>query len=118
MATYIVKQLQSGVLAGTEGAIYTVPSTRTAIIKAITLVNLHTTQRVNLNLFIQPANGTARRIIPVDMELESGFSLETDVPYTLAQGDAIRANAFIAGEPPTPVSGVIEFTINGVEETA
>ena len=105
--TFTIKNLGDGRLPATTGILYTVPALTQTIIKTITLVNTDSATRA-VNLFLKPS-GTNRRIIPKDLSLGAGFSLETDRDYTLEAGDTIKGDASLAV--------VVEFTINGIEET-
>jgi len=101
-----IKLLAQGQLGTTKAALYTVPASTQAIIKAITLVNTNTAA-VTVNLYV--TRGTAsRRIIPQNLNLGVGYLLETDLPYTLEAGDIIEGDA--------SVGAVVDYTIHGVEE--
>ena len=106
--TFTIKHLANGQLAVAEGDLYLVPAATTAIIKTVTLVNIDSVTRT-MNLYIKTAAGTSRRIIPKDTALQAGFSLETDEEYTLGAADAVRGDGSAAA--------IIDFTVNGVEET-
>lgn len=101
-----IQLLANGQLPNAIGDLYTVPASTQAIIKTITLVNTNTTTE-NVNLYILPSGGTARRIIPKDMSFPTKYSLETDQEYTLEAGDKIQ------GDTTTAVK--VDYTINGVE---
>lgn len=105
--TFTIKALADGTLPTTKSTLYTVPVSTRTIIKTITYVNNHTSV-VNVNLYIN-SSGTSRKIIPKNMAFTSGYSLETDEEYTLEAGDLIEGDA--------SVISVIDYTINGIEET-
>jgi hypothetical protein len=102
-----IKALADGFLPIATGVLYTVPALTDTIIKTITLVNTDASP-VDVNLYIN-SSGTNRKIIPSDMQLKAGYSLETDEEYTLEAGDTVRGDADTAS--------VVDFTIHGVEET-
>lgn len=105
---FTIKNLANGQLAAAEGSLYSVPAATAAIVKTITLVN-NSAGAITINLYILKSAGTSRRIIPVNMSLASGFSLETDQEYTLGAADSIRGDASSAT--------TVDFTVSGVEET-
>lgn len=70
-----LKQLADGQLASSKGTIYTANSTD--VITAIILVNTGAAHN-HVNLYLKPTGGTSRRLIPKDLQLESGYSLHFD----------------------------------------
>lgn len=104
--TISLKALGEGQLALTATAMYTTPADTQAVMKKITLVNVSAGSR-SVNLYIN-SGGTDRSIIPKDLVLEAGESLET--------GDfALEAGDILLGE--SSVDAVsIDYTISGVEE--
>jgi hypothetical protein len=104
-----IKLLAHGSLPGSTGDLYVVPDSTKAIIKTLKIVNTDTAAR-NVNLYVRPSGQTARRIIPVDMELGAGYMGVEDEELTLGAGDAIRGDGSAAG--------VVDYTIYGVEETS
>lgn len=106
--TFTLSLLADGQLAAAQADIYLVPAVTTAVVKTITLVNTNTTVET-VNLYLLKASGTARRIIPEDMQLNPGYLLETDMEYTLGPGDSIQGD--------TTTASKVDFTVNGVEET-
>ena len=107
--TLEIKLLAHGTLPSTTGDLYVVPAGTKAIIKTLKMVNTDTVAR-EVNLYVKPAGETARRIIPVDMELGAGYMGVEDEELTLGAGDAVQGDAGAAG--------VIDYTIHGVEEVA
>ncbi len=105
--TYNVVALGEGQLANSKGTLYTVPASTQTVVKTITLVNA-TAGSLTCNLYLK-SGATSRRIIPKDMSLGAGESLETDTDYTLEAADLIEGDASSATS--------IDFTINGIEET-
>ena len=103
-----IKSLADGQLAAAIGDLYTVPASTQTIIKTISLVNTDTVTRT-VNLYVTPSGGTARRIIPKNMSLASGYLLEYDQEITLEAADKIRGDASAAT--------VVDFVISGVEES-
>lgn len=106
--TFTIKSLANGQLGLATTNLYLVPASTTAIIKTITLVNTDSVTRT-VNLYLLKASGTARKIIPVNLSLAAGYSLETNEEYTLGAADSIQGDASAAT--------VVDFTVNGVEET-
>lgn len=107
MGTFVAKLLANGQLDTTKAALYTVGSGKQTVIKKITLVNTDTVDRT-VNLYLCASGGTSRRIIPQNLVLEPGCLLEEeDILLTAAQkleGDSSAAS-------------VIDYTVQGVEET-
>lgn len=68
----VLTQLADGQLPSTTGDLYTANSTD--VITSVILVNTGSSHN-NVNLYLLPAAGTARRLIPKDLKLESGWSL-------------------------------------------
>jgi len=106
--TFTIKSLADGQLGAAKAALYTVGASTQTIIKTITLVNTDTSART-VNLYICVSGGTSRRIIPKDMELGIGYMMVYDDELTLEAGDLIEGDASVAT--------VIDYVINGVEET-
>jgi len=105
---FSIKALGEGQLANTKGTLYTTPALTQAIIKTITLVNTGAAAQA-VNLYAK-SGATSRRIIPKDMNLGAGYMLVFDDELTLEAADLIEGDAANATE--------VDFTINGVEETA
>ena len=105
--TFSIKALGEGQLAASKGTIYTAPGATQVIIKTITLVN-ETAGALTCNLYLN-AGSTSRRIIPKDLSLGAGESLETDTDYTLEASDLVEGDASSATS--------IDYTINGIEES-
>ena len=106
--TLTIKLLAHGSLPSTTGNLYVVPVATKTIIKTLKIVNVDTVTRA-VNLYVKPSGQTARRIIPVDMELGAGYMGVEDEELTLGVGDAIQGDC--------SVTGVVDYTIYGVEET-
>ena len=102
-----IKLLAHGSLSNVTGDLYVVPGATKAIIKTLKVVNTDTSTRT-INLYVKPSGQTARRIIPVDMELGAGYMGVEDEELTLGAGDAIRGDC--------SVNAVVDYTIYGVEE--
>jgi len=71
----IITQLADGQLAASETDIYTAASI--VAIASIVLVNADTVART-VNLYLKPASGTSRRLIPKDLSLAAGCALLFD----------------------------------------
>lgn len=105
--TLTIKLLAHGSLPDVTGNLYVVPAATKAIIKTLKIVNVDVATRI-VNLYVKPSGQTARRIIPVDMELGAGYMGVEAEELTLGVGDAIQGDC--------SVTGVIDYTIYGVEE--
>ena len=103
---YTIKNLANGQLPSSLGDLYTVPSGTSAIVRSITLVNTNTTTET-VNLYYLQSGGTARRILPKDLQLAVGNSLTVDIILTLSAGDKIQGQ--------TTTASVVDFVISGVE---
>ena len=102
-----IKLLAHGSLSNVTGDLYVVPGATKAVVKTLKAVNVDTTART-INLYVKPSGQTARRIIPVDMELGAGYMGVEDEELTLGAGDAIQGDC--------SVNAVVDYTIYGVEE--
>jgi hypothetical protein len=69
------KALADGQLANAIGDLYTADSADTVL--SIILVNTGAAHN-HVNLYLTPSGGTARRLIPKDLQLEPGYSLHFD----------------------------------------
>ncbi len=103
-----IKALADGQLAASKATLYPTPASTQTIVRSITLVNTHSSV-VKVNIYIQRDGTNSRRILPKDMELQPRFLAELDTVYTLEAADLIEGDADVAN--------VVDFTINGVEET-
>jgi len=106
--TIAIKQLADGQLPATTGDLYTVPASTQALIKTIKAVNTNTTTET-VNLYLKPSGGTARRLIPKDLQLSAGYLLVVDDELTLEAGDKIQGD--------TTTAAMVDYTISGVEES-
>jgi len=104
--TFTIKSLADGQLAAAKATLYTCPADTQTIIKTITLVNTDSSAR-NVNLYVN--TGTSRRIIPQNMELGVNYCFIFDDELTLEAGDLIEGDA--------SATNVVDYVINGVEET-
>jgi len=71
----VYTQLANGQLADSIGDLYTAAAA--VGVASVTLVNTHTVV-VTINLYLTPSGGTARRMIPKDLSLQSGYALIFD----------------------------------------
>jgi len=71
-----IAQLADGQLADSKGDIYTSVAAGT-VVASITLVNTNSTSEA-VNLYLLPAGGTARHLIPNNMTLAAGYSVVYD----------------------------------------
>jgi len=99
-----VKQLADGQLADSTGDLYTAVSA--TIISTMTFVNTHTSA-ITMNVYILPSGGTARRIIPKDMNLGIGYLATLDEEINLDTGDKIQGDASVADK--------VDYTIGGID---
>lgn len=106
--TFTIKNLADGQLPSSIGDLYTVAASTTAIIKTITLVNTNTSAE-DVNLYLLPSGGTARRIIPKDCEL--------GVQYCLVMDDEICMDAADKIQGDTTTASKVDYTISGIEES-
>ncbi len=106
--TFTIKSLADGQLGAAKAALYTVGASTQAIIKTITLVNTDGSART-VNLYICVSGGSSRRIISMDMSLATKHCFIYDDELTLEAADKIEGDADAAN--------VVDYTINGVEET-
>ena len=106
--TFTIKQLADGQLPNSIGDLYTVPGSTQAVIKTITYVNTNASAE-DVNLYIKPSGGTARRIIPKDMSLGAAYLMVYDDEITLDAGDKIQGDAQSAS--------MVDYVISGVEES-
>ena len=106
--TVTIKALADGQLAATKGELYPAPSSTEAIIRSITLVNTDSVTRT-VNLYVKRDGTNSRRIIPKDLSLVAGASLEHNSVVTLEAADVLEGDASAAD--------VVDYVINGVEET-
>lgn len=104
-----IKLLAHGSLPGITGDLYSVPAATRAIIKTLKVVNTGISART-VNLYVKPSGQTARRIIPVDMELGAGYMGVEDEELTLGPGDIVQGGCDAAD--------AVDYTIYGVEETS
>ena len=103
-----IKALADGQLADSKAALYTVAARTEAIINSITLVNTDSVTRT-VNLYVKRDGSNSRRIIPKDLSLVAGASLEHNSVVTLEAADVLEGDASAAD--------VVDYVINGVEET-
>ncbi len=101
--------LASGRLAGSTADIYTVPSERKVVIGEIKLVNNNSVTE-SVNIYVLPSGGTARRLLPVNMELESGYMCDVlDNPIQLSSGDKIQGSSTNNNQ--------VDYVLFGIEST-
>lgn len=108
----IIKSLGANTItgAGTTTA-YTVPASRSALVKSIRLTNgLTGGQTAALNLYVKPsgAGSTARRIHDKNFTIAAKGSLIIEDAVTLGQGDALQIESASGSQD-------IGYLINGIE---
>lgn len=99
-----IKSLAEGQLTGSLVDLYTVPSAKTAIIKAMRFVNTHT---VAVTIDVYYKKSADRLIFPKSLSIAPGNLVTEDTEITLDAGDKIRAGASSTNK--------IDFLISGVE---
>jgi hypothetical protein len=105
-----IKLLKEGTLATSEGDLYVVPTTKTAIVKSIRLVNTGSAA-ATVNLFVRHGSGgTSRQIVPKNLTLPAGAALIDDSEITLeGSTNADRIRGFVNS------GGTVDCVISGVE---
>jgi hypothetical protein len=103
-----IKQLADGQLPSSVGDLYTVPANKQTIVNTITFVNVHTAD-ISVNLYSKKSGGTARNIIPKDLEMEPGDQMIFDDEINLEAGGKLQADATIADK--------VDYIISGMEKT-
>ena len=101
-----IKLLADGILPTTVGVLYTVPGGSQTIVKTIKVVNVGSVTSVNM--YVNSGAGD-RHIVPSNLVLTSGSMFVSSDTMTLETGDAISGDA--------TVSGTVDYTIFGVENT-
>jgi len=104
---FTIKALADGQLPAAPAALYTVPASTFTIIKTITISNTDSVTRT-VNLYVN-ASGVNRRILPQNMPMPQNYTFLFGDELTLEAGDMIQGDASAAV--------VVDYTINGVEET-
>jgi len=84
----LVRQLADGQLPNSIGDLYTASSGGIGV-ASITLVNTNTTAE-NVNLYLLPSGGTARRLIPKDMSLGVNYMMSFDGKRLTVMDDSGR----------------------------
>lgn len=103
-----LKILANGQLTSTTTDLYTTPSVTSTIIKLISMVNTNSTAE-EINLYILPTGGTARRIVPKNLSLGAGYKASlSDELFFLSAGDKVR------GE--TTTNSKVDYIICGIEK--
>src|SRR5438876_7452347 len=89
----IIKALGAGTISvsGTSD-LYTVPTTGSAIVSSVRLVNGTTAVTTAMNLYAKPSGLTARRIHNKDFTLAAGLGLVLEDVVTLGPGDKIQVD--------------------------
>lgn len=106
--TVAIKPQGDGQLPASKGTLYTVPTSATAIVKSITVVNT-SGSTVKVNIFLNLDGTNSRRIWPKDTELEAGCKLEDDTPHMLDEGDLVEGDAVLAS--------AVDYVVEGLEYT-
>jgi hypothetical protein len=82
-----------------------VPAGASAVVKFVTLVNINTATE-SVNLYFVKSGGTARRIIPVNLSVSAGQSVEVTQTITMGAGDSIQGSSTDAAAVDYVISGV------------
>jgi hypothetical protein len=97
LAAGAIAQLSDGQLPDSKGDLYT--ASGVCVLVALTLVNTDSSA-ITVNLYLLPSGGTARRLIPVDLSLEAGYSLVFDgQKFSVMDTDGQILYAVSAGTP-------------------
>ena len=105
--TISIKQLADGQLPSSIGDLYTVPDDTETVINTMSYVNTHTSA-LDVNLYIKPSGGTARRIMPKNMSLGASYLMLWDDEENLDAGDKIQGDAGTASK--------VDYIISGIEK--
>jgi len=95
----------NGLLGHMESDIYTVPEMRQARVTALMLHNTHASNSNVAYLYMQPRDGTSRRILKQTLAAGKEFVLP---PIAMNEGDKLRGYATNAAE--------VSFTLSRTEE--
>lgn len=100
---YNVKSLADGQFANTKTAIYTVPASNEATLKALFILNEGAGNNV-CNIYLKRSGGSSRKIWSRDMAT-GDYTTISD--FTLATGDIIEADATNATEVTYILTGAL-----------
>jgi hypothetical protein len=110
-----IKSLKKGTLPTSEGDLYVVPSSKTAIVKSIRLVNTGSAS-ATVNLFVKRSTtGTSYRIVPKDLVLAPNAAFVDSDEITLEGLTGTNAEDRVTG---LVASGTVDVVISGVERDA
>lgn len=105
-----ITSLADGQLPNAKAALYTVPVS-TQVFLSGTLVNTDASART-INIYVKRSGSVSRRIVPKDMSIAAGASVEfgrDGRPYSLSAGDVIEGDASAAT--------TIDYLLDGVVHT-
>ena len=102
-------QGQIGPSANTVYDLYTVPSTRAAMVKNMRFVNVDTATRA-INVYYKKSGQTAQTVLPVNLLLNAGNLVIEENEITMGVGDKIQAKADGGNK--------IDYVISGIERDA
>lgn len=105
-----ISSLADGQLPNAKGTLYTVPAL-TQVFLAGTLVNTDVSART-VNIYVKRSGSTSRRILPKDLSMAAGASVEfgrDGRPFALSAGDIVEGDASAAT--------VVDYLIDGVVHT-
>jgi hypothetical protein len=83
-----ITTLYANRLPAVKGTLYTVPAGKSVILRTQSYTNLAGASRT-INIYINDGSGS-RQIIPKDLQLFAGDTLEDDKPVCLKAGDALE----------------------------
>lgn len=107
-----LKQLADGQLANAIGDLYTADSTD--VVSSVILVNAGAAHN-HVNLYLTPSGGTARRLIPKDLQLEPGYSLHFDGAKILVMNaNGGITNSYFAHKTSHQDGGDDEISVTGL----
>jgi hypothetical protein len=100
------KPLGQGQLPSSKGTLYTVPGATATLITRGTLVNT-TAGALTVNVYLKTSAGSSRRIVPKDLSLAAGASVD------IRGGHVVDAGGLIEGDASSATS--IDYFFSGVE---
>lgn len=105
-----IKALANNQLSNTQGALYTVPAGKTAIVKSMRFVNTNDTTSYTMKIYYKRNSGTARLILPKDLSIAPKALVLDNDEITMEAGDEIRGEA--------STTNVIDYVISGIQRDA
>lgn len=101
------KALGDGVLLEVEGVLYTCPSGKRAVVRALSFVNSDAAER-SFNVWVK-RGGVQVLVSPKDTLIGVGYKITTDEGHVLEAGDELLGAA--------DAGGVVQWSLSGEEES-